>query len=148
MSPPADCRVAPRMLMPLLVFDWPATPWAKPVAGSTPPDRVILPPLLLIDEPGFRKMAPPPMASASLFSMTLSLLLVEEMLTPSLMTMSLWAIRESVASPPAVLAMLAATVMLLPAVAVGTVTFVPVLSVGTMPEYTMPVRLGLLNLMP
>lgn len=64
-----------------------------------------------MDEPLFIWMLPPPVASESELRTTLSLLLVDEMETPLFTIILLYARRVSVALAPAVLAMLAATVM-------------------------------------
>ena len=88
----------------------------------------MFPPRLVIFEPLFITIAPAPLASKSLLSVTFRLPEVDVMVVLLATMMSLWALSVRDAAPPLVLAMLALTAMLpslAPDAVVAMVTEVP-----------------------
>ena len=131
-------KLAPTMAMPCGLV---ALPIAAPdPSPADPPPSVMLPPKLVMPEPVFIRMAPAPLPSLSLLSTTLSLPSEDVMVVFDAITMSLWALSVSVASPPAVLAMLALTLMspaLAPPAPVAMVTLVPASRLAAMSDARM-----------
>ncbi len=108
--PPAELRVAPSSKIPSIKFAV-AVPTAGLVVGSEePPPKTILPPLELITEPVFSRIAPPtPASSISALRVTLRRPEVEVISAPLRKIILLFASKVRSASPPSVFSILLST---------------------------------------